>query len=259
MRKHVIGFLAFTLVVGLCWGAGAQVFNENHYLVYEINNEFPVDTELNLFDQFGDYSGNFFVMDKFANPVEKEVNGVITPYYNESIHQTWWRIDNDPQPERQVSFVNQFGDQDWFLGDGRYLVLPAWKDGIPPGMNEFPEWNHYKCYDVLLGPAVDIPVVLHDQWGGFGTVVVDPVLFCNPCIKEIIGGLRFEIVDNFPHLAVYRLEPTFGVDIPAIAYDQFGVWQFAGIEAIWLVVPSDKHTVVGTESKNWGSIKSLYR
>ncbi len=81
----------------------------------------------------------------------------------------------------------------------------------------------------------------------------------HPCIKDIIGGLRYEIVENFPHLAVYRLDPTLFTDVPATAYDQFGVWQFSGLEAIWLVVPSDKHTVVGTESKNWGSIKSLYR
>jgi len=257
MRKLVIVFLAFALVFGLCGGAGAQVFNENHYLVYNIDTPFPINMPLNLFDQFGPYTGDLFVMDKFANPVEKDINGVITPIYDNTIHQTWWRIEDDPQLQRQVGFVNQFGNQDWFVGDGQYLVLPAWKDD-PIGDFPYP-WNHYKCYDVILGPPVDIPVLLHDQWGGFGTLVAEPVLFCNPCIKEIIGGLRYEIADDFPHLAVYRLEPPFDTDVPATASDQFGVWQFNSREAIWLAVPSDKLVVIGTEEKSWGSLKGLYR
>ncbi len=257
MRKDVIVILMFALVVGLGWGASAQIVPENHYLVYQLSEPFTVGISLTLYDQFDEHFNNDFfttnslTMDKFANPVEK--NGEV--YFNPDIHQTWWQIDH-PQGIKQVGFVNQFGDQDWDVGDGRYLVLPAWKDD--PQEIDPPFWNHYKCYDAV-GPAMNVEVLLHDQWLGFGSIAVDPVLFCNPCIKELANGISYEIVTPEAHLAVYRLEPTFMVDIFATAYDQFGTWPFHAVDAIWLVVPSLKQTVVDSETKSWGSIKSLYR
>ena len=253
MRKEVIIILALTLVLGLCWGAGAQIVPENHYLVYEVANPYTVDISVTLFDQFdewfGDFSTNSLVMDKFANPVDKNGEGM----FNELVHQTWWRID-DPQETKQVGFLNQFGHQNWDVGHGRYLVLPALKDQ----QGDIPIWNHYKCYDAE-GPPVDFPVLLHDQWGGFTTVAVAPVLFCNPCIKELASGERYEIVTPISHLAVYRLEPTLMGDVPAVAYDQFGIWEIHAMEAIWLVLPTEKLTVVENETRTWGGVKSLYR
>ena len=255
MRKEVIMFLAFALVVGLCGGANAQIVPENHYLVYDIGQKTLVLFILQKYDQFDqwfpDFTTNNLIMEKFANPVEK--NG--ESYFNQSIHQTWWWID-DPQDTKQVGLLNQFGHQDWDVGNGRYLVLPAWKD-VPDG--DFPPfWNHYKCYEAE-GPPVNVDVLLHDQWGGFSSVAVDPVLFCNPCTKELANGERYEIVTPEAHLAVYRLQPTLPSDIPATAYDQFGVWQINAVEAIWLVVPTEKLTVVESETKSWGGIKSLFR
>jgi hypothetical protein len=253
MRKEVIIFLTLTLVLGLCWGAGAQIIPENHYLVYDIEQQYTVDFSVTLYDQFGQYFGdfstNFLLMEKFANPVEKNNE----PYFDPMIHQTWWLID-DPQETKQVGILNQFGHQTWDVGNGRYLVLPALKD--QPG--DIPFWNHYKCYEAE-GPPVDIPVLLHDQWGGFTSVAVDPVLFCNPCIKELANGELYEIVTPESHLAVYRLDPTLMGDVPANAYDQFGIWQINAVEAIWLVVPTEKLTVVETELRTWGGVKSLYR
>jgi hypothetical protein len=253
MRKELIIILALALVVGFCWGASAQIVPENHYLVYQLANQYPVDISLTLFDQFdehfGEFSTNNLVLDKFANPVGKNNE----PIFNELIHQTWWQI-NDPQGVKEVGFLNQFGHQTWDVGDGRYLVLPALKD--QPG--DIPLWNHYKCYDAV-GPSLDIEVLLHDQWGGFGSWAVDPVLFCNPCIKELANGERFEIVTPVAHLAVYRLEPTLLGNVPATAYDQFGMWPITAVEAIWLVLPTEKLTVVENETRAWGSIKSLYR
>jgi len=257
MRKEATVFLAFVLVVGLCGGAGAQVFMENHYLVYQLNNEFTADVTVTLQDQFDQYfhpegyTTNYLVMDKFANPVMK--NG--EDWYEPFIHQTWWRID-DPQDVKEVRFVNQIGDQTWDVFDGLYLVLPAFKDQ-PPGSG-FPTWNHYKCYDAT-GDNVFFPVNLQDQWGTYDSVAAFPVMFCNPCIKDVFGFERFEIVDDFPHLAVYQLEQPILGDHQAFVADQFGERNITTERAIWLVVPSDKLSVVGSEMKSWGSIKSLYR
>lgn len=254
MRKELLILLAFALVVGLGWGASAQTVPENHYLVYDIAQPITVDIFVRLFDQFDqffpeEFSTNFLIMEKFANPVDKNGEGI----FNELIHQTWWVID-DPQANKEVGLINQFGHQNWNVGNGRYLILPALKD--MPGA--IPPWNHYKCYDAE-GPIVDVPVLLHDQWGGFGSVAVDPVLFCNPCVKELANGEVFQIVTPEAHLAVYRLDPTLMGDVPATAYDQFGIWQITATEAIWLVLPTEKLTVIDNETTTWGGVKSLYR
>lgn len=253
MRKIAIAFLTFALVFGLVGGAGAQIVPENHYLVYQLSQPYTVDISVTIFDQFDQffptYSTNNLVMDKFANPVSK--NG--EPFFDFQIHQTWWQI-NDPQANKAVGLLNQFGHQNWNVGDGRYLILPALKDELGP----IPVWNHYKCYDAI-GDPVHMQVDLMDQWGTYVSVAVDPVLFCNPCIKELADGTRYEIVTPEAHLAVYQLEPRIPADNFAIALDQFGEWDINAIEAIWLVVPSEKLTVVGNETKSWGGVKSLFR
>jgi len=253
MRKGVIIVLALALVVGLCWvGAGAQNVPENHYLVYEVPETFVFTGQIALFDQFNDFSTEVVEFDKFANPVEK--NG--EPYFDPMVHQTWWLID-DPMPpcnDKLVVLHNQFGLQEWMVGDGRYLVLPAYKN-MPP---EWPiPWNHYKCYEAE-GPAVNIPVQLFDQFGDYDMVAVDPVLFCNPCMKEV-NGVQYDIVWPESHLAVYRLEPPVQTPFSAVASDQFGIWQIHLEEPIWLVLPSEKLSVVGTESRTWGGVKRLFR
>ena len=254
MRKDVLLSLSVALVLGLCWvGAGAQVFPENHYLVYEITETYVFTGQIMLVDQFSEFHTTVVEMDKFANPVMKNNEPIIEP----DIHQTWWLID-DPIPpctDKLVEIANQFGRQEWMVGDGRYLVLPAYKD--MPGAGWPASWNHYKCYDAE-GPAVNVPVQLVDQFGSYVMVAVDPVLFCNPCMKEV-NGLQFDMVWPDIHLAVYRLDPPEQAGFFAVASDQFGVWDINLEEPIWLVLPTEKLTVVETESKSWGDVKSLYR
>jgi len=83
--------------------ARAQLF-ENHYLVYQLYQEFTYSLPIVLSDQFGEGTYPLFIMDHFANPVEKNGEPIVAP----EVHQTWWRID-DPQPQREVTLENQFG------------------------------------------------------------------------------------------------------------------------------------------------------
>jgi hypothetical protein len=241
--------LAVAGVAGLGWtGAGAQMFPENHYLVYEVPETFTLTGPIVLDDQFVIFTTDIVEFDKFANPVEKNSE----PYFDPMVHQTWWLIDDPQTDERLVGIDNQFGRQDWYVGDGRYLVLPAHKD-----MGGWPTfWNHYKCYDAI-GPAVNMPVQLHDQFNFYTMTATDPVLFCNPCLKEAMGQI-FHIIHPEVHLAVYRLEPPMPGGFIALASDQFGERQVTLEEPIWLVVPTMKLTVVGTEQSTWGAVKSLY-
>lgn len=246
--KSMVILLMLAIGAGLAvTDAGAQFLPENHYLVYETMPDYTFQAPIILFDQFGEYSTDFVILDKFANPVEK--NG--EPIFEPLLHQTWWLIDN-PQPGWLVRLENQFGLQDWYVGDGRYLVNPALKN--EPGQP--PPWNHYECYEAQ-GPAMGMPVQLIDQFGFYDAIVMEPELFCNPCAKDAFGIL-YDIIDPAIHLACYRLDPPYPSGFQFFAFDQFGEWLLEAIETCWLCVPSLKLVAVGTEETTWGKVKSMY-
>jgi hypothetical protein len=224
---------------------------ENHYKVYEVPESFVVTGDIRLNDQFGEFLTTVVLLDKFANPVDKNAEGIP----DTTLHQTWWEID-DPEPVRTVEMTNQFGTQTLTLGNGRYLVLPAHKNDTsgppPPG-----DGQHYKCYEAE-GTPVDSAVVLVDQFDVMTTVATVPKYFCNP-VEKMFEGVVSPIVDPEQHMTCYELGPSMPVFIPLLAWDQFGPWQLTAAQTEWLCVPSAKLTVVSTESSTWGRIKSRYR
>jgi len=100
-------------------------------------------------------------------------------------------------------------------------------------------------------------VDLFDQFLGFGTVVLEPVYFCNPCEKWV-NGIPYPVEDPAVHFAVYRIDPH-PAGRQVMAEDQFMFEMFTAEEAIWLVVPSWKLAAVGEEHSTWGQVKDLYR
>jgi len=253
MRRGIVCMLTVASLAGFCVNeTDAQWPNENHYLVYEVPEAWTYAAPIFLVDQFDSLWTTFVEMDKFATPVEKNDEAMV----DSTLHQTWWLID-DPVPpchEKLIGIDNQFGRQDWLVGDGRYLVLPAMKNyPVPP-----PPHNHYKCYEVVSGEPLHIPVLLRDQFRIYNMIVVEPVLFCNPCLKEV-GGITYPIEDYEAHLAVYRLDPPMTAGFTATAFDQFGDWHVTLHEPIWLCVPTLKLEVIGTERSTWGRVKNLYR
>ncbi len=244
--------LIVTLSLLLALPAAAQVVigpAEDHFKVYDVPEKIPFPAFVGLNDQFGPSSADTLVLDKFATPVSKNGEPMLDPVR----HLTWWRIRSDPQPGRQVVLENQFGLQTWMVYDGMYLLVPAVKNGE----GQLEPHNHYKCYRAA-GGAVNLPVILVDQFGTVDVIAADPVLFCNPVEKIDAAGLFFPIVDPEAHLAVYRLDPPMPYGIPVFAEDQFGLWQFTLAQHEWLCVPSYKQEVVPTRETSWGRIKSLY-
>jgi hypothetical protein len=248
MRGMVLLF-SLALALGV-WSnqAPAQVLPENHYLVYEVPQVYTFPGPITLGDQFGFFTTPDALFDKFATPVSK--NG--EPIFEPMLHQTWWNI-FDPQSIWWVLIANQFGQQRWQVKDGRYLVLPAFKN--QPGT--LPPWNHYKCYDAW-GPDMNIPVLLHDQFGTRQLVATKPKLFCNPVEKIMPDGIRYPIIYPETHLACYELQPPQPLGIPAIAFDQFGMWDMMLLEPCWLCLPTIKLQAVPNQPESWGKIKSLY-
>lgn len=238
--------LALVLAVSLNQAA-AQFVPENHYLVYEVPQVYVFTGQIELGDQFGVFATPEVIFDKFATPVSK--NG--EPIFEPMLHQTWWQI-FDPQSIWWVTIANQFGQQRWQIKDGRYLVLPALKNqpGSPP------PWNHYKCYDAF-GPEVNIPVLLQDQFGTRSMVATKPKLFCNP-VEKTVNGIHYPIMYPEAHLACFELQPPQPLGIPAMAFDQFGMWDMAILEPCWLCLPTIKLQAVPAQPETWGKIKSLY-
>jgi hypothetical protein len=241
-------FLSLVFVAGLCVDGGwAQVLPENHYLVYDVPEAYTFGANIELLDQFRYFQTAAVVLDLFANPVMKNNEPIFDPL----VHQTWWML-NDPQSIWWTTLQNQFGVQRWQVKDGRFLVLPALKNQSGP----VPPWNHYKCYDAM-GPALNIPVMLVDQFRSYSMVVTTPVLFCNPVEKKV-DGVLYPIVHHETHLACYMLEPPMQYGLPVMAFDQFGDWHVTPIEPCWLCLPTLKLETVPGEETTWGKIKSLW-
>ena len=246
--RGMVFLLSLALVLGV-WSsqAPAELVPENHYLVYEVPQTYLFAGHIILNDQFGSFTTPEVMFDKFANPVSK--NG--EPIFDPIAHQTWWTI-FEPQSIWWATIVNQFGQQRWQIKDGRFLVLPALKNQPGPP----PPFNHYKCYDAV-GPEVNIPVVLVDQFGTRQMVATKPRIFCNP-VEKTVNGIHYPIVNPEAHLACYELQPPMPLGVPAIAYDQFGMWDMMLLEPCWLCLPTIKLQAVPNEPHTWGQIKSLY-
>lgn len=253
MRRLTI-LLLLVLGTGLMWThASAQdgVFSENHYMVYQVKESPSVTGPIILRDQFGVTQHTFAVLDKFANPVDKNREGIFDPRF----HQTWWLID-DPQDPRTVIVENQFGTQTWRIGNGRYLVLPAAKNETDPGSLPQDFINHYKCYDATA-PIMDMQVGLVDQFLTATTFPISPRFLCNPVEKEIDGQVT-KIVDPDTHLACYYMDPI-NVGASIEASDQFGRRRLGVVQTELFCVPSLKRIPVQVEEPSWGELKSIYR
>jgi hypothetical protein len=237
---------AILLPVG---SADAQILPENHYKTYQTVGP-TMTMPIGLRDQFGLYQVDQLVLDRFANPVDKNFEGI----YDPMMHQTWWDL-FIPTVTRLVTATDQFGQFQWTVHNARYLLLPALKNdptGQPP-----PLWNHYLCYEAM-GPAPQIIVTLEDQFGGIDTVVLEGIFFCNPVEKETPDGEIFPIIDPVVHLTCYLIDDPNPYGIPLTATDQFGQWSLDAGFSDCLCVPAFKDDVVGTEESTWGKIKGLY-
>lgn len=248
MKRVMLPLLVLTLVCFLFAHAQAQWPNENHYKVYNLDPPQTFTGDIHLFDQFGGYDVNQLVLEKFANPVEKNGEPII---FHET-HQTWWGVDLIGTGWI-VEVDNQFGNQIWRVGDPRYLVLPARKYEPGPLLQN----NHYLAYEAF-GDPVNLPVHLVDQFSSIDVIAMEPVYFLNPVEKVTPDGEVYPILDPEAHLACYRIEPPMPYDILVMAFDQFGDWEFIVVDHDCLCVPSWKREVVQSEQRTWSDVKGLY-
>jgi hypothetical protein len=138
-----------------------------------------------------------------------------------------------------------------------YVLLPSLKNPAPG--ERVPTWNHYVCYDVLVGPLLGEPVILVDQFGDVTVQVLQAKYFCNPADKTV-GGKFYPMTDAQAHLACYAVENPDGSTHSVSVLDQFR--HFDGVLLLnndCLCAPAYKDYPVRSEKSTWGKIKSLYR
>ena len=227
-----------------------------HFKVYNTHGPTAPLPPVYLYDQFVGEFVQILFLDRFANPVNKNNEGLT----DTTTHLSWWRIDH-PEPSRHILVTNQFGqDQEWFLGDARWLLAPALKNPQPGPVPPDPPStiNHFKCYDAKGAPLFK-PVDLEDQFGHRTAVVDTPVCFCNPVEKDLPDGIRYPILDPITHLACYRIDPMLFYGITVLIRDQFFFGPIYLEDDCLLCVPSLKQEVVPTDPGTWGHVKALYR
>jgi hypothetical protein len=238
--------------------AQPELPRENHYRVY-LARPLTYVEPIGLRDQFDKYTVDAFVLERWANPVEKiipETNERFPPV-DPVIHQTWWRPNaNLPYKQREVVVIDQFGTNKWSIFNPEYLVNPALKNVPPPATP--PVWNHYLCYRAA-GPPLGRVVILVDQFGTVTVQLVQRFRFCNPVEKtHILTGEVKPIIDGRAHLACYAY-PRNPFAYPVVAVDEFGTWQFDANNDDCLCMPALKEHVVRTEQSTWGKIKAMYQ
>jgi hypothetical protein len=187
--------------------------------VYGLDPETLLIRNILLEDQFGIGLVDLTNLGKVGSPVSKEIapdppsGDLLRP----DEHLTWYEF-FEAQTPLFVRVKNPFESENkgaiWDLGDGRFLLVPAIKDGL--GVIELGQ--HWKCYDAFAQFDPDVTVNLLDQFHLEPNVVVGPGRYlCTPVEKNNEGP------PSFPdeHLACYDI-----ADLPLGEFhsldDQFG-------------------------------------
>ncbi len=196
----------------------------DHYKEYALQPEPVFLPPLDLNDPFGFSTVDLANLGKLGVPVVKAIDPDLpsgTPI-RPNEHLTWYEF-IDPQPLRRLEVTNQFGTQNWRVRDGRFLLVPAIKDGI--GIIELNQ--HRKCYDAVTRFDPNVIVNLADQFHFENDVLVGPGRYlCKPVDKN------FEGPPPLPeeHLACYEI-----FDSPLGRFhsfeDQFGLNPLLLVEA----------------------------
>src|SRR6266571_7588359 len=116
-----------------------------HFLCYRAqlanNSQFdPVNVELR--DQFGNFSSVVLSPQQLCNPVRKNGEPVPAPFTHLACYRT---KDNGPTfVPRDVDVSNQFENETWRVTSPGSLCAPAEKNGEQPVDFGF---NHFRCYE----------------------------------------------------------------------------------------------------------------
>lgn len=226
----------------------------DHFRCYYIPNQVAFNAGISLQDQFdGIGSTNFeniqqLTLARICNTTEKIFNGVTTPMTNPNHHLAMYLLSPQAITPRTVLASNQFDQpagagQALVVSEALFLLVNSGK--IPlPGTTPSPssDLDHYKCYQAG-GARINAFPLLTDEFITENTLVLWPVLFCNPTIK-IHGSTTTNIQNNRDHLVCYATVGTAFKGIlnpPGVGIrNQFGLVAVQVLQPDMLCVPSAK-------------------
>src|SRR5215470_132627 len=210
MKKTFVLTVFLVLATIFAGSAQAQLPPEqrvDHFRCYIVPQAPTLLVAVKLVDQFDAAASMVenitqLTIVRHCNPVQKIVNGVITPIVSIKHHLEMFTFNTQPVVLRQVVISNQFGQQTLTTADAKILAVPTGK-ALPP--NPAPpaptDLDHYKCYNAS-GNAVNVLANLKDQFLSENTTVLRPVLFCNP-VKKTHGSITVGILNPDVHLVCY--------------------------------------------------------
>lgn len=203
----------------------------DHFLCYDVRGpagEVPEPVLVLLEDQF-DVSvgvleevevGN--VMRLFCNPTDKTFAGTTTTILNDDNHLAFYpfRALESVDILGEVKIVNQFGDQKLEVRSADILAVPTRKLEPIVHSDGPKELDHFKCYFARGDDKFQkelLTVGLLDQFSMHETKhrVGEPLLFCNPVDKEVVGGAVTTIVNRDAHLTCYEFKPPKSPVLPS--------------------------------------------
>lgn len=181
----------------------------NHYTVYTATGTPPSASSALLQDQFLTEVVELGPISYFFLPAQKNSEPIVDPF----THQTGYQIVGKPFGAT-VTVQHQFGQHTLSVFDPDVLLVPTDKLTDPNGpiMDQ-----HFKCYHAS-GPALNVQVSTHDQWGSQTDIYVgEPFLFCNPVTKnELHVPPRPDV-----HLTCYVTAPPLTLTISPPISNQF--------------------------------------
>jgi hypothetical protein len=210
----------------------------DHFRCYPFPQQPGAGTAVSLSDQF---TPNLFHLSlsvtpaKFCNPVQKTVNGTVTPILDPNHHFVMY-IFTTPTTGYEATISNQFGTQKLAMGGPTIMAVPAGLPPLPPSA----DLDHYGCYSAQAETQFNpIQVTLQDSFITETVTVLTPVLFCNPTIKNHNGLTAILHPDT--HLTCYSTSPSGFLGGTVNTTDQFFLTATYPIQAPnMLCVPSLK-------------------
>jgi len=244
-RVTGIAFAVALVASALVTGAGpatAQAPEEvlSHFLCYR-GTFAPFDDVPNIVfeDDFDTLTTTVARPHLFCNPVRKTRRDIVTKIVDRRQHLKAYRL-RAPAPTDQFfpSVSNQFGQAQIITIENRpkRTLVPTRK--FP---HDAPvDLDHFTCYDVKDGKAIDRRVQLKDQFTSFTTRVGRPRMLCNPASKIHIGGPSFPRQHATANLLCYGIEPR-RLDPPQgrRTVNQFERARVRSEVAVQLCVPSE--------------------
>ncbi len=213
----------------------------DHFWCYIVSSQTPnAAVEVSLEDQFQTAVVSVGEPLQFCNPVQKTIEGVVTPIEELSNHLTLYNLLTAAPLPTPRTFIasNQFGDAQFTVDKATIIMVPTQKNALA-----FPDkLDHYLCYPAN-GASIDQPASLTDQFQTRNVVITRPELFCNP-VEKTVGSETTRIQNRAAHLLCYNTRLPNATDSREIdVLNQFETDTFRVTTTQLLCAPSTKTVI----------------